>query len=206
MPDLSPLHDDPPPELSALQAQLAMDEVIQEMANPAGLRMDEPVVDAVTAYKAHLREELSAHPQDLTTQFEAQKVMVEEFLVPPAETAEPVPEPEPVPPELLELQPAEASNQIPRIGVRFVGGPFNEFAEVVVDDVVQATTLLTESEVSAFIDCLDTEAASTRDCFVRQGEDETAHLPFNFTQAPAPPPAPEPENEVFSDSARLERT
>ena len=150
----------------------------------------------MTQFKADVREVLAQYPPTLDTQLVAQYISDAKYVVPAADTVDDPPEPpEPVPPELLQLQPDTASNQVPRIGVRFIGGPFTEFAEVVVDDVVQATTLSNESEVTAYIDCLDTTAASTRSCLVRQGEDETAALPFEFTHAEVPAPEASEEKQ-----------
>lgn len=178
-----------PPELTTLQAQLAQQAVIDEMAIPGGLRFDEPVVDPLSQFKADVREVLAQHPPTLDTQLVAQYISDAMYVVPKAETLDDTAAPpEAVAPELLQLQPDTAPDTVTDVGVIFVGGPFNEYAEVVVDDVVQATSFLTESTVSARIAPLSATEASSRDCFVRQGADETAHLAFAFTHTDEPLP------------------
>jgi len=181
-----------PPELSALQAALAQADVVAEMSNPAGLRLDEPVTDAVSQYRADVRAILAGHPQDLNTALAARATVLEEFAVPEAQTAPPVPPPEPEPPELLSLTPDTASNLVSEIGVTFAGGPFDETCEAMADGVALATTFVNPLTLTATLIPSVPDAESTVDCFVRQGDLETAHLPFVFTYAPPPPP---PEEE-----------
>jgi hypothetical protein len=186
-----------PPELSTLQAALAQTEVVAEMSNPGGLRLDAPVTDPVSQYKADVRAVLAGHPQDLDTALAAQAVVVETFAVPEAETAPPIPPPEPEPPELTLLVPQTASNLIPAITVKFVGGPFEDGAAVACADGADlATTFVSLTELRAELSPTVADAESTLDCYVRQGDDETAHLPFTFTFTYAPPPeVPPPEEE-----------
>lgn len=181
-----------PPEMTDLDAMLAQQEVTSEMANPAGLRLDEPVTDVRSQYKADVRAVLAGYPQDLTTALAAKESIVENFITPEAQTAPPVPPPEPEPPELIELQPATASNLVSEVGVSFIGGPFDATCEVMADGVALATTVINTMTLTAALVPSVPDAESTVDCYVRQGELETAHLPFVFTYE-APPPAPEEE-------------
>jgi hypothetical protein len=183
-----------PPEMTELQAMLAQQAVTAEMANPAGLRLDEPVTDVVSQYKADVRAILAGHPQDLTTALAAKESIVENFITPEAQTAPPVPPPEPEPPELLSLTPDTASNLVSEVGVTFAGGPFDETCEAMADGVALATTFVNPLTLTATLIPSVPDAESTVDCFVRQGDTETAHLPFVFTyEAPPPPPEEEPQ-------------
>jgi hypothetical protein len=181
-----------PPELSPLQATLAQAEVVAEMSNPAGLRLDEPIVDPVTQYKHDLRVELAGHPQDLTTQLAAKGEVAQETIPTPILDEEPPEPPEVVPPELVEIQPTEGNNQVPT-NVKFIGGPFDAQCVAQQDGVDVATTLSTENQLFGEATPVVLDADSTVQLSVRQGEHVTAALPFTFKQAAADAPAAEPE-------------
>jgi len=186
-----------PPELSPLQAALAQAEVVAEMSNPAGLRLDEPVVDPVTQYKHDLRIELSGYPQDLSTQLAAKGEVAQEAIPTPILDEEPPPEPpEVVPAELIEVQPATASNQVPGINVKFIGGPFDDQCVARQDGVDVDTTFSNESLLYGVVRPVVTDAESTVQLSIRQGETETAALPFVFSHDVPPPPP-----EVMADAA-----
>ena len=181
-----------PPELSPLQATLAQAEVVAEMSNPAGLRLDEPIVDPLTQYKHDLRIELSGYPQDLTTQLAAKGEVAEETVPKPILDEEPPEPPEPVAPELVEVQPTVGNNQAPT-NVKFIGGPFDDQCVAQQDGVDVGTTLSNENQLFGVVTPVVTDADSTVQLSVRQGATVTAALPFEFKQAAAEAPQAEPE-------------
>lgn len=188
MPDIRTVT--PPPELNELQAQLAMQSVLDEMGNPQGLRLDEPVTDPLTQYKHDLRVELSGFPQTIETQLAGEAIMVEAYIVPEAETAEPVPPPDPTPPELTQLSPNEWAAGVADLGVQCIGGPFVEGdARIIWGGVEQVTQFISDTRLSCVAPAA-VEAGSV-DVLVRQGEDETAAQTFTWTEAVAPPPPPD---------------
>jgi hypothetical protein len=188
MAQMQPLGQVPiPPEMNDLQAQLAMNEVLDEMSNPQGLRLDDPGTDPVSQYKQAIRLELAGHPQTVETQLAGKSVMVETFIVPPAETAVEPPPPEPEPPVLTALDPTEASFEATNVGVQCIGGPFiADEARIIWGGVEQTTQFISESRLACIAPAV-AEAGSV-DVLVRQGEDETAAQTFTWTEAPAPPP------------------
>jgi hypothetical protein len=179
-----------PPELTDLQCQLAMDQVLDEMGIPGGLKLDEPVVDAVTQYKSDVRMALLDFPQDLDTQLAGKEIMSREFIVPPAETAPPVePPPEPIPPELVSINPTEG----PLAGggsVLLGGGPWDETSLVVWNDASITTERLDENRLSATVPP-GSEAGQVT-VYVTQGEFTTSSLSYTYTEeAPQPEVPPE---------------
>jgi hypothetical protein len=182
-----------PPELSPLQATLAQAEVVAEMSNPAGLRLDEPVVDPLTQYKADLRAELASHPQDLTTQLAAKGLVAGET-VPALETYVPPPEPPPPIPTLSTIDPATAMAldgaqlSLAATGTGFLEGDFLAFGGTPVETTIvsgtEATCIIPPASVAGEIPVELVGASGTSNGIV-----------FTYTEPPPPPQSDEPAPE-----------
>jgi hypothetical protein len=185
-----------PPELSPLQAQLAQQAVIDEMAIPGGLRFDEPVTDPVSQFKADVREVLAAYPPTLDTQLVAQYISDAMYVVPKADTAEP-PEPPPPIPVLGSIDPVtavaldEAQATLTAAGTGFLDGDFLAFA-----GVPQETTIVSDTEAT----CVVPVASVAGDVSVEIYGISGTSNPITFTYT-EPPPPPEEDSRAAPEGA-----
>lgn len=168
-----------PPELTPLQAQLAMAAVIAEMGNPQGLRLDEPVDDPVSQYKHDLRLELSGHPQTIETQLAAREVMVETYIVPPAETEEYVPPPPPIP-VLASIEPSSGETNDPaQLTLTATGLHFLDGDSILFNGATQDTTFVSETELTCIIP--PSAVAAVAQVKVSGVSGFSEELPFTYT-------------------------
>jgi IPT/TIG domain-containing protein len=143
--------------LNDLQAMLAQQEVANEMANPAGLRFDEPVTDAVTQYKADVRAILADEPQDLTTALAAKESIIEEFVVPEANVEEGEYEPPPIdpPPDqvpvISSLDPTRWPVSDDTGTLTVAGSNLHPLSIISFNQLQRPTTWLSESEITCEI-------------------------------------------------------